>query len=182
MTKGNKQRAEDGLPPLTGFNPAANDEQFVRRVYLDVIGRIPSYEETTTFLKDPDPMKRSKLINMLLDSEGYASHMFNYFAEMLRVRHNLDQANLRGDDYVNWLRRQVSGNRPWDQMVYAMLTAEGKMWSEDPNPNDGWDDKGAAGYLLRDAGMQLDNLANTLTVFLGTDVACAQCPDHPFAA
>ena len=181
VTKGNKQRAEDGLPPLKGFNPAANDEQFVRRVYLDVIGRIPSYEETMVFLKNADPMKRTTLINTLLDSEGYASHMFNYFAEMLRVKHNLEQANLQGDDYVNWLRRQMDGNRPWDQMVKAMMVAEGKMWTEDSNKADGWDDKGAAGYLLRDAGMPLDNLANTLTVFLGTDVACAQCHDHPFA-
>lgn len=182
VTKGNKIRAEDGLPPLTGFNPAANDEQFVRRVYLDLIGRIPSYEEARLFLKDTDPMKRSKLINQLLDSEGYASHLFNYFAEMLRVRHNLDQAALRADDYVNWLRRQCENNRPWDQMVYAMLTAEGKMWTEDKNAKPGDPgDKGAAGYLLRDAGMPLDNLANTLTVFLGTDVACAQCHDHPFA-
>lgn len=182
VTKGNKIRAEDGLPPLTGFNPAANDEQFVRRVYLDLIGRIPSYDESRVFLKDTDPMKRSKLINQLLDSEGYVSHTFNYFAEMLRVRHNLDQALLRGDDYVNWLRRQVERNRPWDQMVYAMLTAEGKMWTEDKNAKPGDPgDKGAAGYLLRDAGMPLDNLANTLTIFLGTDVACAQCHDHPFA-
>ena len=55
-------------------------------------------------------------------------------------------------------------------MVHAMLTADGKIW-----------DNGAAGYLLRDSGMPLDNLANTLTVFLGTDVACAQCHDHPFS-
>jgi hypothetical protein len=182
VTKANKIRAEDGLPALTGFNPAANDEQFVRRIYLDLIGRIPSYEESRLFLKDADPMKRSKLINQLLDSEGYSSHMFNYFAEVLRVRHNLDQALLRGDDYVNWLRRQTERNRPWDQMVYAMLTAEGKMWTEDKNAKPGDPgDKGAAGYLLRDAGMPLDNLANTLTIFLGTDVACAQCHDHPFA-
>ena len=182
VTRGNKQRAEDGLPPLKGFNPAANDEQFVRRVYLDVIGRIPSYDETLAFLKDADPMKRTNLINMLLDSDGYSSHMFNYFAEMLRVKNNLEQANLRGDDYVDWLRRQVQSNRPWDQMVNAMLTAEGKMWTEDKSAPPGQPgDKGAAGYLLRDAGMPLDNLANTLTVFLGTDVACAQCHDHPFA-
>ncbi len=180
--KGNKVRAEEGLPPLTGFNPAANDEQFVRRVYLDLIGRIPGYDEALAFFKDTDPMKRTKLIDKLLDSEGYSSHMFNYFAEMLRVRHNLDQAALRGDDYVNWLRRQTERNRPWDQMVNAMLTAEGKMWTEDRNAKPGDPgDKGAAGYLLRDAGMPLDNLANTLTVFLGTDVACAQCHDHPFA-
>ncbi|MCB1207943.1 MAG: DUF1549 domain-containing protein [Verrucomicrobiales bacterium] len=166
----NPARAKEGLPPIKGFNAVMNDEQFVRRVYLDVIGRIPSYDETLAFFQNKAPDKRAKLIDQLLDSEGYNSHMFNYFAEMLRVKHRLDQANVRADDYVNWLKEQISKNRPWNEMVSDMLTAEGKMWHN-----------GAAGYLLRDAGMQLDNLANTLTVFLGTDVACAQCHDHPFA-
>ena len=166
----NPARAKEGLPPIKGFNAVMNDEQFVRRVYLDVIGRIPSYDETLAFLKNGAADKRAKLIDQLLDSEGYNSHMFNYLAEMLRIKNNLDQAAVRADDYVNWMKQQVSTNRPWNEIVYDMLTAEGKMWHN-----------GAAGYLLRDFGMPLDNLANTLTVFLGTDVACAQCHDHPFA-
>ncbi|MEI6535413.1 MAG: DUF1553 domain-containing protein, partial [Verrucomicrobiaceae bacterium] len=68
------------------------------------------------------------------------------------------------------IKEQVATNRPWDQVVHEMITADGKMWSN-----------GAAGYLLRDAGMPLDNLSYTLQVFLGTDLACAQCHDHPFA-
>jgi hypothetical protein len=166
----NPARAKEGLPPIKGFNAVMSDEQFVRRVYLDVIGRIPSYDETLAFFKNSAADKRAKLIDQLLDSEGYNSHMFNYFAEMLRVKHRLDQANVRADDYVIWLKDQITKNRPWNEIVSEMLTAEGKMWHN-----------GAAGYLLRDAGMPLDNLANTLTVFLGTDVACAQCHDHPFA-
>lgn len=172
VKEGNKLRKANGQAPLKGFNPAANDEQFVRRVYLDVIGRIPNFEETSDFLRDNDPQKRTKLIDQLLASDGYASHMFNYLAEMLRVKHAFN--NVRADDYVNWLRTQVATNRPWDQMVKAMLTASGKMWTDQP-------DKGAAGYLLRDSGMPLDNLANTLSIFIATDVACAQCHDHPFA-
>ncbi len=171
LVRANPERAKGGKKPITGFNAMANDEQFVRRVYLDVVGRIPNHAETTTFIKDSNPNKRAKLIDMLLDNPGYNSHMYNYVAEMLRVKDRLDGGNnIRGIPYINWLQTQVATNTPWDKVVYEMLTADGKMWHN-----------GAAGYLLRDSGMQLDNLANTLAVFLGTDVACAQCHDHPFS-
>ena len=170
LVRANPERAKGGKKPITGFNPMANDEQFVRRVYLDIVGRIPNHTETTQFIQDSNPNKRAKLIDMLLDSPGYNSHTFNYFAEMLRVKDRLEQDNLRGIPYINWMQDQIAKNRPWNEMVYDMLTASGKMWHN-----------GAAGYLLRDAGMPLDNLANTLAVFLGTDVACAQCHDHPFS-
>lgn len=170
LVRANPERAKGGKKPITGFNPMANDEQFVRRVYLDIVGRIPNHAETTQFIQDSNPNKRAKLIDMLLDSPGYNSHTFNYFAEMLRVKDRLEQDNLRGVPYINWMQDQISKNRPWNEMVSDMLTATGKMWHN-----------GAAGYLLRDAGMPLDNLANTLAVFLGTDVACAQCHDHPFS-
>lgn len=152
-------------------NAPMSDEQFVRRSYLDIVGRIPSYDETVAFLKNGAADKRMKLIDTLLDSDGYISHTFNYFAEMLRMVDRFDGGGgyVRGLPYIKWFKEQISKNEPWDKIVHAMITADGKVW-----------DNGAAGYLLRDSGMPLDNLANTLTVFLGTDVACAQCHDHPF--
>lgn len=177
IKRANPTRAKMGKEPITSFNALANDEQFVRRVYLDIAGRIPNYDETKAFLADANPQKRSVLIDQLLDTEGYNQHMFNYLSEMLRVKSDFDQALVRGNDYVAWLKEQVAANRPWNEMVYEMLTATGKMWDKKPDGSS----NGAAGYLLRDSGMPLDNLANTLTVFLGTDVACAQCHDHPFA-
>jgi Protein of unknown function (DUF1549)/Protein of unknown function (DUF1553)/SLA1 homology domain 1, SHD1 len=170
ITGSNAERVKNGKKPLTGFNPASSDDQFVRRVYLDITGRIPTHDEAKAFITNSSKDKRAKLIDMLLDSPGYSSHMFNYVAEMLRVKDRLEQDNLRGVPYINWLQKQIESNVSWDKMVAEMLTANGKMWHN-----------GAAGYLLRDAGMPLDNLANTLAVFLGTDVACAQCHDHPFA-
>ncbi|RBP47742.1 SLA1 Homology Domain 1 (SHD1) protein [Roseimicrobium gellanilyticum] len=151
-------------------NPLMNDEQFVRRVYLDIAGRIPSYTETTDFLKDGAADKRAKLIDTLLASDGYSSHMYNYMAEMLRVVDRFEGANVRGLPYIQWVKDEIKKNTPWNEMAAAMVTADGKVW-----------ENGAAGYLLRDSGMPLDNLANTLTIFLGTDVACAQCHDHPFS-
>lgn len=164
------ERTKIGKKPLAGFNAPASDDQFVRRVYLDITGRIPTHDEAKAFISDSRKDKRTRLIDMLLDSPGYSSHMYNYLAEMLRVKDRLEQDNLRGVPYINWLQKNIESNTSWDKMTYEMLTASGKMWHN-----------GAAGYLLRDAGMPLDNLANTLAVFLGTDVACAQCHDHPFS-
>lgn len=149
-------------------NPLASDEQFVRRVYLDIAGRIPTSEEALAFIDDTSLSKRAKLIDELLNSDGYRSHLFNYFADMMRVA---DQANkVRYYTYQDWLKGQIAVNEPWDKMVYAMMTADGKLL-----------DNGATGYLLRDAGMRLDNLSLTLSTFLGANVSCAQCHDHPFA-
>jgi len=151
-------------------NPKCSDEQFVRRVYIDIVGRIPSYEETAAFLKSGSTTKRAELIDKLLDSDGYVSAAYDYFADMFRVKDKFDGADfVRGLPYTQWLKEQIAKNQPWNKIAYEMITANGKVWNN-----------GAAGYLLRDSGMPLDNLANTLTVFLGTDVACAQCHDHPF--
>jgi hypothetical protein len=157
---------DKGIAP----NPPASDETFVRRAYLDIAGRIPTREETVAFLDDSSPRKRSQLIRTLLDSDGYTSHLYNYFAAMLRVRDPDNSALMKAEPYVAWIKHQVRTNRPYNEMVSEMLTATGKLWSN-----------GATGYLLRDSGMTLDNLANSFSVFLGTDVACAQCHDHPFS-
>src|SRR6478735_3691050 len=178
----NAQLAKDPKTPKPSpvkKNADMSDEQFVRRAYLDIAGRIPSYDETTAFLKtaSSDKSARMKLIDTLLDSPGYVSNTFNYFAEMLRMIDRFDGNNyVRGLPFIKWFKGQVQKNAPWDQTVRTMVTATGKMW-DDPEKNP---DAAATGYLLRDSGMPLDNLANTLTVFLGTDVACAQCHDHPF--
>lgn len=149
-------------------NPLASDEQFVRRVYLDIAGRIPTREEALEFITDTSVSKRAKVIDKLLNSEGYRSHLFNYFADMLRVADVAQKA--RFYTYQDWLKGQIAENTPWDKLVFTMMTADGKLL-----------DNGATGYLLRDAGMRLDNLSLTLSTFLGANVSCAQCHDHPFA-
>ena len=149
-------------------NSPADDFIFLRRIYLDVVGRIPTDDEATVFLKDKDSEKRRKLVDKLLVSEGYRSHLFNWLADLLRHKGSIKRTNF--SHYERWLKDQIALNRPWDEMVTEMLTAEGSVAATGPS-----------GYLLRDPGMPLDNLANTLNVFLGANVACAQCHDHPFA-
>ena len=155
---------KNGVQP----NKQTDDFVFVRRVYLDVAGRIPTDVEARDFLNDKDPEKRRKIIDQLLISDGYRSHLFNWLADLLRHREKLRRSNF--NHYERWLKDQIAQNSPWNDMVYAMLTAEGTLASSGP-----------AGYLLRDPGMPLDNLSNTLNIFLSANVSCAQCHDHPLA-
>ncbi len=149
-------------------NALASDEQFVRRVYLDIAGRIPTREETLAFLNDTSVSKRGKVIDHLLASDGFNSRMFNYFSDMLRMADDAQKG--RFYTYQEWFKDQLRQNRPWNETVRDMLSADGKLL-----------ENGATGYLLRDRGMPLDNLSLTLSNFLGANVSCAQCHDHPFA-
>lgn len=162
----------DFMEKMTYPTPKTSDEQFVRRIYLDIAGRIPTYGETTDFLRDSAKDKRSKLIDKLLSSEAFVSHHFNYFSDLLRVRDGLSMEgfqNLKTTAYADWIKDQIRRNRPWNEMVAEMITASGYFWD---NP--------ATGYLLTDFGMELCNLSNTFTIFAGTEITCAQCHDHPF--
>ncbi|HAD61312.1 MAG TPA: hypothetical protein DCG12_18895 [Planctomycetaceae bacterium] len=95
--------------------------------------------------------------------------MFNWLGDMLRVKDDYYRIG-KTWTFHTWLKMQLRQNRPWDELVHEMLTAEGRLG-----------ENGATAYLLRDASMPLDSLSNTLTTFLGANVACAQCHDHPFA-
>ena len=153
-------------------NGPLSEDQFVRRLYLDVAGRIPTAEELTGYLADSTPGKRAKLIDTLLASDGYNSQFFDWLSDMLRLKDEFGMGGKAVKSYVyqEWMKEQIASNRHWDTIVYEMMTAEGRMTSTGP-----------VGYLLRDRGMPLDNLSNTLTTFLGANVACAQCHDHPMA-
>ena len=153
-------------------NPIASDEQFLRRIYLDIAGRIPTFEEADRFLSSSSRTKRSELINELLDSEAFVMHTFNFYSDLLRIRDGvlmMGNGNLKADPYIEWVKASVRDDMPFNEMVKEMLVAEGQIWD---NP--------AAGYLMTDTGMRLCNLSNTFTVFLGTEITCAQCHDHPF--
>ncbi|MEM8946363.1 MAG: DUF1549 domain-containing protein [Planctomycetota bacterium] len=150
-------------------NPKTNDMQFVRRAYLDITGTIPTARQTVEFLsKSRKSNKRAELIDELLNSTGHVSHSFNYWADILRLKDIPSEDNL-GRPYVDWIKDVLASDMAYDDFVYAMLTAEGRVW-----------DHPATGYVLRDLGMPLSNLDNTVRIFLGTRVGCAQCHDHPF--
>ena len=154
---------------FTSFNDPLPDDLFVRRVYLDIIGRIPTREEFDDFVKSREPGKREALIDELLTHPGYAHHAFNYFADMYRFGSYDLNFGVRLDPYYQWWREQLAANTPYDEIVRQMVTAKGNIGQ---NP--------ASGFILRDSGMFFDAFSNFSQVMLGIDISCAQCHDHPF--
>lgn len=151
----------------TSLNPPISDETFLRRIYLDVMGRIPSLEESTRFLDSQASDKRARLIDELLYSQGYVSHLFNWKADQLRL---LTQG-LPGQPgwlYDGWVKGTIRTIMPYDEFVRQLITANGYLWGN-----------GAVGFYVRDLGMPLDHMSNLTRIFLGTRIECAQCHDHP---
>lgn len=153
-------------------NERTTDEQFLRRIYLDIAGRIPTFDEAKGFLDSRSKTKRPELINELLNSDAYAMRMFNYYSDLLRVREGvtmMGNGDLKVDPYIEWIKSSVKEDKPFNVFVAEMLNAKGKIW-----------DTPASGFLISDQGMRLCNLSNTFTIFMGTEITCAQCHDHPF--
>jgi hypothetical protein len=153
----------------SGDEPAApaGEEILLRRIYLDLVGRNPTFEEASAYLDSSDPAKRAKLIDQLLASEGYVSRAFNYWADALRAKTEMPRTP--GEPYLVWLKEVLRQNKPYDQIVREMLRAEGRFWK---NP--------ATGYYFRDETNRLAGVEATSSLFLGADIGCAQCHDDPY--
>jgi hypothetical protein len=155
-------RAEKVVP-----SPLCNDAEFVRRVYLDITGRIPSADKTASFLDSRDPNKRAQLIDELLAGSDYGKHQADIWQALLLPRTS-DNRFISFDKMTEWLEKGFNDNKPWDQMVRDILTAQGDM-----------DKNGAVTYFL--ANLTPDKLTDNATrMFLGVQLQCAQCHNHPF--
>ena len=148
-----------------------DEYSYVRRLYLTTIGRIPTYQEVIDFTDDNNKDRKDKLIQKLLNSNGYVNHQLNWWSDMLRIKDRVNGTNINvGVIYRQWLRQSISENKTYDQIVKELLGSAGRLY-------DGGE---AISYYLRDRGMQADNLSHTVRIFLGTQLECAMCHDHPF--
>ena len=146
-----------------------DDYTFVRRLYLNAIGRIPTLIELETFINDKSQHKRSQLITKLLSSKGHHSHMYTYWSDLLRIKYTGDQLHYPGN-LSQAVKTAIRENRPYDAFVRDVVSATGPIFKKG---------NGLAGYKAREV-MQLDRLANTVKSFLGVSIECAQCHDDPF--
>lgn len=148
-------------------SPPATDAEFLRRVFLDLIGTLPTAAETKQFLSDPSPDKRTRLVDDLLARPEFADFWALKWADLLRV----DRAVLGHEGayaYYRWIHDAVAKNKPLDRFARELLTAEGPL-HESPQ-----------GYFYR-AVPKPGDMASTLSqVFLGVRIACAECHHHPF--
>jgi hypothetical protein len=172
--------AEKGVKPAD----TADDAEFQRRVYLDLIGRIPRVMEVREFLDDKNADKRQRLVEKLLASDDYANNYANHFtnvwrALMLPQTNNQQLLGLAGGLEM-WLRDQLQKNVGYDQMVRELLTTpvgfdRANLRAFDPN-------QPSARVFYQANENRPENLAaSTSRLFLGVKLECAQCHDHPFA-
>ncbi len=158
----------DGLQRLglTASEPAP-DHKFLRRVFVDIIGRIPTADEARAFLDDPDPRRREKLVDALLRSPEYAEHWANKWVDLLRP--NPYRVGIKATlNYDAWIRDAFRRNLPYDEFVRALVTAEGSTFRD------------GAVTLFRDR-REPDELATIVSqLFLGIRLECAKCHHHPF--
>jgi hypothetical protein len=164
--------AKAGIKPA----PPLTDEQFVRRVYLDLTGRLPLPADVTEFLADRSPDKRARLIDRLLDSEEFADHWARYWGEVIVSRTTDPRSRIFIRGLERWLAGRLRQNAGWDRIVGEMLTAKGDVRFDRPQEN------GAACFLLSHLGADAasERAAETARIFLGIQLQCAQCHDHPF--
>jgi hypothetical protein len=168
--------AKDRITPAK----PAEDEEFVRRVYLDLAGRIPGVTEVREFLADSRPDKRRLLVDRLLARHGSTTHMVHVWRNLLlpELLANF-QLRAQAQPFDEWLRGQLSRNVPYDRMVRELLTVP--LVGNRPAPAQPIQGNPQLFYQVKE--FKPENLASAVSrVFLGINVGCAQCHDHPFAS
>lgn len=143
------------------------DEEFLRRAYLDVTGRLPNVSEAQAFLTNPSDKRRDELVDLLVDSDDYASFWALKWADILRS--NSKKLNGTGvHKFRMWIYEGLRNDKPFDQFARELLTAKGSVYE---NP--------AANYW-RASRDPLDATETTAQLFLGIRIQCAKCHNHPF--
>ena len=144
-----------------------SDSVYLRRVYLDIIGTLPTAEETRTFLKSDSPKKRAELVDSLLKRPGYADFMALKWSDLLRVD-RLALGHKPAYSYYRWIHDSFAANRPMDEFARGVITADGLL-SNSP-----------AGNLYKVVKKPGDVASTFSQVLLGVRIECAQCHHHPF--
>ena len=141
------------------------DLEFLRQTSIDLIGRIPTYEEIGQYQKWPASQRRAKLLDKLVSDPRFADRWTVYFADMLRIR----SAATGGNALLAYLHKAIEENRPWDDLAREMISANG---STGKTP--------AVGFILGEEAEPMALAAATAQMFLGVQMFCAQCHNHPF--
>ena len=155
----------------TATSPMTTDEEFVRRIYLDVTGKIPTIDQTRAFLTSRDKAKRAKLIDGLLAGPEFSANWARYWRDVVYYRaSNPNPAQVGYPMFESWLTEQFAANRPWDDISRDIITASGPF-----------DTNGASAFGLAQMAQPVEIAGEVSRVFMGVQIQCAQCHDHPNA-
>lgn len=153
-----------GMPP----SAVCDDATFIRRVSIDIAGRLPTDADAKTFLESTDPAKRDKLIDALLASTDYADYFANKWGALLRNKRSNTSAMRGNFAFHGWIRDSLHKNVRYDEFARSVLAASGDMGQ---NPAATW---------YREVKTMQTQMEDTAQLFLGTRMQCAQCHHHPF--
>ncbi len=153
-----------GLPP----SKVSDDATFLRRVCVDIAGRLPSLKETEEFLASQDANKRSRLIDSLLDSTDYADYFASKWSAILRNKRKAAPDRRATFAFHAWIRDAFLQNRPYDQFVSDIIASSGQA------------DRNAPVAWYREVNDQAAQVEDTAQLFLGLRIQCARCHHHPF--
>lgn len=150
-------------------SPACDDDTFLRRVTIDLSGRLPTVDEARAFLADPAGDRREKLVDRLLETSDHAAYFANKWGSILR------NSSLAGSEkaayaFHGWLQQMIAENRPYDEFVRGIVAASGE-----------WQDSPAINWYWQSRDDQLHQVtSDTAQVFLGLRLQCAKCHHHPY--
>jgi hypothetical protein len=160
-----KKWKELGLVP----SELCTDNEFIRRVSLDLTGTLPTPRQVTQFVADSDPKKRDKLVDRLLETPEYAYYFANKWADVLRVKRRGQPDRAKGTfAFHGWIRKAVAKDKPYDEFARDILGATGDELSAPPT------------VWFKEVTSPEQFVDDTAQVFLGLRLACAQCHHHPY--
>ncbi|MFO0883062.1 MAG: DUF1549 domain-containing protein [Pirellulales bacterium] len=145
-----------------------DDEVFLRRVYLDLQGKLPTPGEITAFVLDPSETKRTDVVKKLLDTDLYAQNWGRYWRDVIMYRKTEDRAEIVSPVLQSFMEERLRENAPWSQVATEMITAVG----------DG-EKYGATALIIAQQGKPEETVSEISRIFMGVQIQCAQCHDHP---
>jgi hypothetical protein len=146
----------------------SDDETFLRRAFLDLLGKPPTPSDVLAFCLDSKPEKRQQLVEQLLAERDFGANWGRYWRDVIMFRRTEDRALLAVSSLTSYLEKQLNENRPWNETATALITASGDVT-----------ENGDAGLIVAQAGMPEDIVSEVSRIFLGVQIQCAQCHDHP---
>lgn len=172
-------RAKWAAAGITPVAPA-DDAEYLRRVSLDLVGKIPAAADARNYLDDPRPDKRARLVERLLESPAYTARATELWRQLLLPEADTDgQARIVSGPFQAWVRRKVAEEAGYDDIVREVLTV--RLGGRNANPYSGRAEPSPIGFYFAKDGKPENLAAGTARAFLGIRLECAQCHDHPFA-
>ncbi len=155
---------EVGMPP----SKITDDSTFLRRVTLDMVGRLPTIQEAKSFINDKSPKKRDALVDRLIMTEEYAEFFANKWSSLLRNKRSNGAQLQTTMAFYNWIKESFYNNKPYDRFVREIIAASGDIKQSPPT------------VWFKQVSSQQAQMEDTAQLFLGTRLQCAQCHHHPY--